>query len=401
MQGDRVRQAIDLMAEFARRTGLSTADRPSTDRPFARRPRRYLWTDAFAVCNFLALRGATGDRRYHADALRLVDQVHHELGRYRTDDIRRGWISGVDEADGQAHPTRGGLRIGKPLPERAPAEPLDPDAEWDRDGQYFHYLTKWSHALDQVARSTREARFHGWARELMDAAHRAFSLGPAGHKRMVWKMSTDLSRPLVSSMGQHDPLDGFVTCAQLEATARLFDFPARPALDDAIEDFVQMLHPAALATADPLGLGGLLVDASRLVQIEPTNCDLAAQLFAAARSGLDRYLQTGSLRAPPHRRLAFRELGLAIGLEAVSLLENDVWMDRLDAHGRKRFAEVAAHLPLRDRIVSFWVLPEHRGASSWIEHADINDVMLATCLVPEGFIAPLRLATRASSLVNS
>ena len=36
---------------------------------------------------------------------------------------------------------------------------------------------------------------------------------------MYWKMSIDLSRPLVASMGQHDPLDGFVTCAELDATA--------------------------------------------------------------------------------------------------------------------------------------------------------------------------------------
>ena len=42
----------------------------------------------------------------------------------------------------------------------------------------------------------------------------------ARRKRMYWKLSIDLSRPLVASMGQHDPLDGLVTCAQLEATAR-------------------------------------------------------------------------------------------------------------------------------------------------------------------------------------
>lgn len=34
-------------------------------------------------------------------------------------------------------------------------------------------------------------------------------------------MSTDLSRPLVASMGQHDPLDGLITCTQLETTAAL------------------------------------------------------------------------------------------------------------------------------------------------------------------------------------
>ena len=37
--------ATELMRGFADRTGLSSA----------RAPRRYLWTDAFAVCNFMAL----------------------------------------------------------------------------------------------------------------------------------------------------------------------------------------------------------------------------------------------------------------------------------------------------------------------------------------------------------
>ena len=38
-------KAREIMLEFAERTGL-VSDRP---------PRRYLWTDAFAVCNFLGI----------------------------------------------------------------------------------------------------------------------------------------------------------------------------------------------------------------------------------------------------------------------------------------------------------------------------------------------------------
>ena len=121
-----------LMAEFAARTGL---DPPHT------RPRRYLWTDAYAVCNYLELSRRTGNGVYRDLALRLVDQVHHTLGRHREDDSRTGWISGLPEEEGEAHPTRGGLRIGKPLPERRLGEPFDERLEWDRDGQYYHYLT--------------------------------------------------------------------------------------------------------------------------------------------------------------------------------------------------------------------------------------------------------------------
>ena len=137
-------QAIDLMLPFAERTGL-TSERPQ---------QRYLWTDAFAVCNFLGLARATGDGHYLGLALALVDRVHDVLGKHRADDLRVGWLSGLPEQVGALHPTCGGLRIGKSLPERRAHEPFDPEMEWDRDGQYFHYLTRWMHALDQVARAT-------------------------------------------------------------------------------------------------------------------------------------------------------------------------------------------------------------------------------------------------------
>src|SRR5829696_299945 len=105
-------QAIELIDQFAERTGV-TGERP---------PERYLWTDAFAVCTFLGLERSTGTARYKEIALSLIDQVHHTLGRHRADDTRTGWLSGLSEQEGEKHPARGGLRIGKKLPERAPGE---------------------------------------------------------------------------------------------------------------------------------------------------------------------------------------------------------------------------------------------------------------------------------------
>jgi hypothetical protein len=81
-------RAAQLMSEFARRTGLF---------PASPKGQRYLWTDAFAVCNFLELFARTGDELYLRPATDLIDQVHHVLGRYRADDRRHGWISGLDE----------------------------------------------------------------------------------------------------------------------------------------------------------------------------------------------------------------------------------------------------------------------------------------------------------------
>jgi hypothetical protein len=376
MENAHTPQAVELMLSFARRTGLSS------DRP----PRRYLWTDAFAVCNFLGLSGVTGDERHRELALRLIDQVHHELGRHRRGDRRTGWISGLEGAEAEAHPTRGGLRIGKPSPERPAGEPYDPELEWDRDGQYFHYLTKWMHALDQTARWTGNATFNLWGRELADAARRAFTHGPPGERRMTWKVSIDLSRPLVSSMGHHDPLDGFVTCKELEATAVALQAKGARDLAAATEDFAGMLDPESLATSDPLGLGGLLVDAGRLAQLA-TSSALVSALLAAAVVGLRSFVAQPDLRAPARLRLAFRELGLAIGLASLATFQTEPFARKLDASGRGSLEELEQYVPLRTEIEAFWLLPYHREVPTWSEHADINDVMLATSLAPDGFLS--------------
>ena len=153
----RIALVSEIMMHFAERTGLAG---PGSA------PRRYLWTDAFAVCNFLELGRQTGDSRYEELARRLVDQVHHVLGRHRGDDGRHGWLSGLDDREGEEHPTRGGLRIGKPLSERRPDEPLDEPLEWERDGQYYHYLTKWMLALNRLGRQSGTDLYNRWAMEL-------------------------------------------------------------------------------------------------------------------------------------------------------------------------------------------------------------------------------------------
>jgi hypothetical protein len=382
-----IEEASRIMERFAERTGL-TSERP---------PQRYLWTDAFAVCNFLGLSAATGDQQYTELALRLVDQVHRVLGRYRDDDGRTGWVSGLGEGDAEAHPTRGGLRIGKKSPERRPGEVFDDRLEWDRDGQYFHYLTKWMHALDQVSRAVRQAHFNLWARELAVAAHHAFvQAGPERtRRRMAWKMSADLSRVLVPSMGHHDPLDGFITCAELEITARgLPSTPRGPDLEAALTDFAALLDDARHSTIDPLGLGGLLTDACHVAQMMRHGAfrsgALLDGLLAAALDGLVHYLRLDDLRQPASRRLAFRELGLAIGLSAIELIARDVPLMSLDAvvgpRIRERLTVLRRYAALGSELESFWLDPEQQRFESWSEHRDINEVMLATRLVPLGFL---------------
>jgi len=373
-----------IMQEFAdRTTGLDSTGQA---------PRRYLWTDAFAVCNFLELYQRTGKRRYQRFAVQLVDQVHGVLGRHRADDTRRGWISGLDEQEARKHPTSGGLRIGKPLNERGSAEPVDDEMEWERDGQYFHYLTKWMHALNRMSRVCGDPTYNIWGRELAKTAHARFVTDfPAGSTRnhIYWKMSIDLSRPLVTAMGHHDPLDGLITYRQLQFYA------AAPDLAKEISDMAAICTGRNWVTADPLGIGGLLWNACHLAQLIgrglPDQTALLQTMLASAATGLESFAHMDSMQLPADYRLAFRELGLTIGLRGVTMVE------RMLAEQPSQSAEktqLHTHLerlqhyqPMIDAIEKFWLQQSNQAASTWIDHRDINMVMLATSLVPEGFLA--------------
>jgi hypothetical protein len=327
-------------------------------------------------------------------ALRLVDQVHALLGKHRGDDARTGWISGLSEEAGKRHPTIRGLRIGKPLNERKPADPYDERLEWDRDGQYFHYLTKWMHALNRVTRFTGNPIFNLWAMELAKGIHGAFvHTLPSGSKRMHWKMRIDLSSPLVPSMGQHDPLDGLITYTQLQATASEFKEAAEPDLGSEIADMEALCEGKSWDTEDPLGIGGLLCDAYRIVQLilnnSLTETALLSDLLESSLRGLDAFMGSHVLNLPVDYRLAFRELGLAIGLHAVERMEGV--MAKTDAFARNRsiHARINRLTPYIRRgkaIEEFWLHPRNRASRSWTEHLDINRVMLATSLAPDGYL---------------
>lgn len=381
------KEAVRIMSAFARDTGV-VPNRPA---------RRYLWTDAFAVCNFLELRRLTGDETYADLATGLVDQVHTVLGRHRPDDARTGWISGLSEEEGRKHPTRGGLRIGKERNERKEDEPYDEQLEWDRDGQYYHYLTKWMVALDRAAQALRDTRYLRWAVELAKSAHDSFAydLWPGGEKRMAWKMSIDLTRPLVPFMGAHDPLDGLVTFSELEWDApRDCEASAWPGLGEEIADLARLCEGMRFATEDPLGIGGLLTDAWRAVRLailgDVSKEELALELLAAARPSLEAYEKNPATRLPAGYRLAFRELGLSLGLRAVERLKDRVSQEegRLrDSRAVRAGVEALERfLPLADTIEAFWLDRDNRSASTWKDHLDINRAMLASSLVPDGYL---------------
>jgi hypothetical protein len=368
------------MDEFADATGL-LGDKPV---------RRYLWTDAFAVCNFLGLYRHHGERRYLDLALRLVDQVHHVLGRHRADDTRHGWLGGRSDSEGEQHPTQSGLRIGKPLPERPPGNPFDSSLEWDRDGQYFHYLTQWLHALHRVHRETGRPIFHTWAVELAQTAHGAFVRRDRSTRelRMVWKMSIDLDRVLVSSTGQHDPLDAWISYLELRSAEAETESAIAPCtLARQTEEAAILCQGAPWETDDPLGIGALLMGMYRLTLILDRGVEggeaLLGRMITAAEVGLDSYSRRNPLAERASRRLAFRELGLAIGLHA---LERILALTPRPRRLPTQLGDLAHYLPLARGIDAFWCIEINREGSTWHAHQDINAVMLATSLAPAGYL---------------
>ena len=377
-----------IMTEFAKRTCIREENCV---------PKRYLWTDAFAVCNFLALYRQTGIARYKEEALLLVDQVHHVLGKHRSDDSRSGWISGLDDKEAEEHPTIGGLRIGKKLNERKEEEPQDERLEWEQDGQYFHYLTKWMHALNLVTEVTEDPKYNRWAIELAKTAYEKFTyLTPYGAKRMVWKMSIDLSYPLVSSMGQHDALDGYITYLALRETAERYgNLSDQLDLSTEIEALYQLASSMGMNTADPLGLGGLLSDACILAQLgaaqeNGTISEMLLSMLQHARQGIGHFLAEEIVKYPAQYRLAFRELGLSIGLHGVGTIHALLDAQKIEpAHAgmlRSELEALEVYRPLQEYIETFWLEEENQKSSTWTEHLDINAVMLATSLLPDGYL---------------
>ena len=399
MEDIKIDAAREFMQEFVHLTGLD---------PAGASPQRYLWTDAFAVCTYLELFRQTKDDAFRDLTLRLVDQVHHTLGRHRDDDRRTGWISGLDELEGECHPTAGGLRIGKRLPERRLGEPANERLEWDQDGQYYHYLTKWMHALNRVSRATGDPKYNGWAIELAKTAHAKFTYASprGGRKGMYWKMSIDLTYPLVASMGQHDPLDGLVTCCELQLAAKEREQSPQPDLSGEIADMAGLCRELRLATDDPLGTGGLLFDASRIAQIMigggagfmadigldgPSGLPgVLGDVVDAALVGLEAFADSGSPRLPADYRLAFRELGLSIGLSGVEgllhMIHENPALFGGDSSLQVQVEALQSYVPLGEAIERFWLDSRNQAAGSWTEHREINMVMLATSLAPEGFL---------------
>ena len=390
---DRQQHAAKLIADFAERTGL-TSDVPA---------QRYLWTDAFAVCTLLELHACSAEDHYRVQCEQLIDQVHNTLGRHRRDDPRSGWLSGLEEEEGATHPTIGGLRIGKPLPERGLHEPFDERLEWERDGQYFHYLTKWMDALVRAAILLDRPIYLRHATELAKSVLPRFALRAATGEitALAWKISIDLSRPQTAGSSPHDSLDGYVTFQTLRWAS---DGSSNLSLEQEIETLRHMCPPGNWATDDPLGLGGLLLDSLRLLYTSTqvvSDALLLAAILNGVSVGLEHLAGRPFAALPAAHRLAFRELGLSIGLQAMEMIRAQAqhWPG-LAGETQSDLEQVDRLSGLGTQIVDYWAAKDARNNETWRDHQDINEVMLAAALVeaqPRTFLRMYRSIAAAGS----
>ena len=209
-------------------------------------------------------------------------------------------------------------------------------------------------------------------------------------------MSTDLSRPLVPAIGLHDALDAFITFREAQhALAKSSTNAGVADLSLAIESLSALCQHRNWMTDDPLGLGGLLFDAGRLCQLlvneQFDDAHLLEEILEACRNGLTEFLAGRSLNQPVSHRLAFRELGLAIGLKALPIISDAIENDSGPFENRTALQRIVDLLfqyeSLSQDIISVWLPHAQSRDQIWQSHQDINDVMLATALVPEMFLS--------------
>jgi hypothetical protein len=140
-------------------------------------------------------------------------------------------------------PLSGGLRIGKEG-EHGP----------DGDGQYHHYLTLWMFALNRYSVAASDAGYNSLALQLARAIHPAFVTNRDQPKpRIYWKVSMDLSQPLVRSQGNLDPFNGYNVFRLLHESR----MPGEEGLETEIEEYKKIVDAswAAYDSEDPLDLG--------------------------------------------------------------------------------------------------------------------------------------------------
>lgn len=116
---------------------------------------------------------------------------------------------------------------------------------------------------------------------------------------------------------------------------------------------------------------------------------LPEALLRSCVQSLSLFARVVPFREPAQYRLAFRELGMAIGLHGVPMMQRrmDRRPDRNPPVLPGDVDKIGGYRPLTEASERFWRRAESRRAWTWTDHLDINEVMLATSLAPAEFLA--------------
>ena len=105
----------------------------------------------------------------------------------------------------------------------------------------------------------------------------------------------------------------------------------------------------------------------------------------------DERKDSSCLMFPADYRLAFWELGLSIGLHAVEKMRGLIGQNSGPFKKKKslhtRIESLMQYALLGETIEAFWLERVNRETDTWMSHRDINMVMLATSLAPDGYLA--------------
>ena len=213
--------------------------------------RRYLWTDAFGVLNFvtMAQRYPESRRAVYLDAAKkLIDSVHATLGQPRS-----AAFPMAPQQDGTPWGFKG-LRIGK-LHARTSS-----DAGMEYDGMYWHYLDKWLFALLRYHQASADVDVLRDAVRLVKALHPSFmdksrSGKPLG---LHWKMNSDLTP--IPGLGQaypnDDALSGYLVYSLIHHASAGHDVPS---VEQECRELREVAERYVLSgvrvSPDPLGFG--------------------------------------------------------------------------------------------------------------------------------------------------
>lgn len=242
---------------------------------------RYLWTDAHGLCNLLTLYHITGDSSFIEQSEELVTAVYKVLGRKK------------------------GLRIGE---------------EPDRDGQYFHYLTKWIYALNEFGKIKPE--YHGKAVQLAKDIHPYFFVRGRG---VIWKTLEDLSAPYPGyGLGGLDFYDGYVVYKLVDEAALSSEILDMSSLIQ--KDFKQFHCTQDLGLGESLWMSHYFPNEPWAQLLRERCVKQLNEMWVADNDNEAFFCRHPSSRKA---RFAFTNYGVSIGCQAVQ-----IWPERVEALNR-------------------------------------------------------------------